>query len=599
MFPGTPPFTTRPEIIGDFGVCTSTHWIASAVGMGVLERGGNAFDAAVAMGFVLQVVEPHLNGPAGDMPAIFRAAGGPVRVLCAQGTAPAGATVEAYRARELDLVPGSGLLATVIPGAFDGWMVLLRDHGTITVAEALAPAIHCARHGHPLLGAAAKVIEGMAPFFAAHWPGSAALWTPGGRVPAPGARLCNPALADTWERVAAEAEAAPGGRAAQIEAARACFRTGFIAQAIHDFVATTEAMDATGAPQRGVLTGDDLAGWEATYENPVTAEFHGWTVHKPGPWTQGPAFLQALTLLRGTDLAAMDPLGPDFVHTVIEAIKLAFADREAHYGDPAFAEVPLETLLSEPYAAERRALIGPRASLDTRPGRPPGHEAAAEAAIARALAGANAGAPGAGEPTMAHLTEKRGDTVHLDVIDRWGNMISATPSGGWLQSSPVIPSLGFALNSRAQMFWLDERRPSTLRPGARPRTTLTPSLALGHGGAMVFGTPGGDQQDQWQLVFFLRHVLHGLNLQQAIDAPLFHSLHMTSSFHPRTCRPGALLIEATAGAEAIDGLRARGHEVDVAPPWSVGRLTAAAQGADGWLRAAATPRLMQAYAVGR
>ncbi|MEO1457099.1 MAG: gamma-glutamyltransferase family protein [Pseudomonadota bacterium] len=598
-------FTTRPEITGNFGVATSTHWIASAVGFGILERGGNAFDAAVAMGLVLQVVEPHLNGPAGEVPILFHAAGSDrVEVLCGQGPAPAGATIAHYRAEGLELIPGSGLLATVIPGAFDAWMLLLRDHGTLPLAAVLEPAIHYAEAGHPLLARAAEAIDGIAGFFRDEWPSSAALWLPDGRVPAGGALFRNPTLAATWRRILAETEAAPG-REAGIDRARDAFYRGFVAEEIDAFVRRTEVMDASGARHRGVLTGADLAGWQAHYEAPLTADYGAWTVAKAGIWSQGPALLQALTLLRGTDIAEMDPLGPDFVHLVIETIKLCFADREAYYGDPRQSEIPVETLLSEAYAAERRALIGAEASHAQRPGRIPGYEALAEAAIARAARDVAAGAGmGAGEPTMAHLARQpapaEGDTVHLDVIDRWGNMVSATPSGGWLQSSPAIPSLGFALNTRAQMFWLDEGLPTSLAPGRRPRTTLTPSLALRDGRPeLVFGTPGGDQQDQWQLILLLRHV-HGItDLQAAIDAPLFHSQHFTSSFFPRQALPGRMMIEAGAGEAVVSVLRARGHLVEVAEPWTIGRLTAARRLANGQLQAAATPRLMQAYAVGR
>ena len=201
---------------------------------------------------------------------------------------------------------------------------------------------------------------------------------------------------------------------------------------------------------------------------------------------------------------------------------------------------------------------------------------------------------------MAHLSQRRGDTVHLDVIDRWGNMVAATPSGGWLQSSPVVPGLGMPLGSRAQMFWLDEGLPTSLAPGRRPRTTLSPSMAEGPDGTrLAFGTPGGDQQDQWQLAFLLRVIHGGMNLQEAIDAPLFHTAHVPASFHPRAARPGHLMVEPAWGGEAVVDLLARGHEVEVAEPWSVGRLTAAARDPSGLLRAAATPRLMQAYAVGR
>jgi len=591
-------FTTRPEITGTFGAVTSTHWIASAVGMGILERGGNAFDAAVATGFTLQVVEPHLNGPGGEFPAIFRSAKtGKAEVLCAQGTAPAGATIAHYLNDGLTQIPGSGLLATVIPGAFDGWMMLLRDHGTMPLRDVLEPAIYYARHGHPILTRAADAIAERAAFFTEHWPTSAATWMPGGRAPTGGALFANPVLADTWERILSEAEAAKG-REAQIEAARAAWSQGFVAEAVDRFVKGTEVMDGSGQPHKGVLTGQDMSGWQAHYEAPLSGDYRGWQVLKTGPWGQGPVLLQSLALLEGYDIADMDPNGAEFIHLVIEVMKLAFADREAYYGDPDFVDVPLETLLSAEHTAQRAALIGAIASDEQRPSRLPGYEALAEGVLRRAAT--LTGDRDAAEPTMAHLADRRGDTVHLDVIDREGNMISITPSGGWLQSSPIIPELGFALNSRAQMFWLEEGLNQSLRPGARPRTTLTPSLAFGpEGDALSFGTPGGDQQDQWQLVWFLHHVDHGMNLQEAIDAPLFHSQHFTGSFYPRSAMPGEMMIEESVGASVISALRARGHKVNLTPPWTAGRLTAASRGHDGLIRAAATPRLMQAYAVGR
>ena len=593
-------FTTRPELLGTFGVAASTHWIATAVGMRILEAGGNAFDAAVAMGFTLNVVEPHLNGPLGDLPALIWPAGDAAPLMiCAQGTAPSGATIAHYRAEGLNLIPGSGLLATVIPGAFDGWMLMLRDHGSLPLRTVLEPAIHYARHGHPVLPRVSATIAGLADFFRDEWPTSFATWLPGGAAPAAESLFCNPDLADTWERLLSEAEARQG-REAQIEAARAAFYKGFVAEAIDRWMRDACVMDAAGARRKGVLTGQDMAGWQAGVESTVSVDYHGWTVYKGGFWSQGPSLLQSLRLLEGTGIAGMDPAGADFVHTVTEAMKMSFADREAYYGDPAFSDIPADTLLSRDYARGRSPLIGARAALDQRPGQIAGYEAWARAAIARAAAETGEGGVGAGEPTMAHLTEKRGDTVHIDVIDRWGNMVSATPSGGWLQSSPVVPGLGMPLNSRAQMFWLEEWLPTSLAPGRRPRTTLSPSMAARPGGArLAFGTPGGDQQDQWQLIFFLRLVHTGANLQAAIDAPLFHTAHFQGSFYPRAVQPGHLMVEPALGEAAIADLRARGHRVEVAEPWTVGRLTATQRDAGGLMRAAATPRLMQAYAIGR
>ncbi|WP_424987111.1 gamma-glutamyltransferase family protein [Microbulbifer sp. S227A] len=593
-------FTTRPEIRGTFGVVTSTHWLASSVGFGILEKGGNAFDAAVATAFVLQIVEPHLNGPAGDMPAILHSAEtGETTVLCAQGVSPAAATIAAYIEQGLTLVPGSGLLATVVPGAFDGWLMMLRDHGTMSLREVLQPAIDYARDGHPVLPRVAATIADLREFFEAEWPTSAAVWAPGGEAPEPNALFKNPDLARTYDKLASVAETAEGDRIAQIDAARAEWREGFVAEAIFDYLKDANVMDVSEEKHSAILAPSDMAAWRATYEETLTLNYHGWTVHKTHAWSQGPVMLQALSILKNIDLGAMDPNGADFVHTVIEAMKLAYADREAYYGDPDFSEIPMDHLLSDAYGAERARMIGDSASTEQRPGRVPGFEHLADAYVARSKQDFGVSGVAAQEPTMAHLTEKRGDTVHLDVIDRWGNMVAATPSGGWLQSNPVIPGLGFPLNSRAQMFWLIDGLPSSLAPKRRPRTTLTPSFAEKDGARLAFGTPGGDQQDQWNLIWFLRFVHHGLGLQQGMDAPLFHTMHFQGSFFPREVKPGEMMMEPAFGDDVIDALRARGHVVTVSEPWAVGRMTAALREADGMLRAAATPRLMQAYAVGR
>jgi gamma-glutamyltranspeptidase/glutathione hydrolase len=595
-------FTTRPEIRGTFGVVASTHWIASSVGMSILEKGGNAFDAAAAVGFALQVVEPHLCGPAGEVPILFYSARTErVEVLCGQGNAPAAATVETFRDLGLDAVPGSGLLAAVTPGSFGAWLTLVRDHGLLRLADVLEPAIGYLENGHPVLPGVSRALAELKETFTTEWPSSAAIWLPGGEAPAPQSLFRNPVLAAIWRRILNEA--GEGTREQQIERALAAWYEGFVAEAIDRFCRAEPLMDSSGRRHRGLLTAADMAGWRPTYEAPATFDYHGWTICKTQPWGQGPVLLQALSLLKGFDLAALDPNGADFAHLVLEAAKLAFADREAYYGDPDFVDVPLETLLSEAYAVERRKLIGERASDEIRPGILPGFEDQ----VARALgmvkpAGDTAGGLGVGEPTMAHLkpTLKPGDTVHLDVIDRWGNMVSATPSGGWPQSSPTLPELGFALNTRAQMFWLEPGLPSSLAPGKRPRTTLTPTLALHEGRpALICGTPGGDQQDQWQLALLLRRIHHGLGLQEAIDLPLFHTVHFPSSFYPREALPGVSVIEESVGEAVIADLRARGHDLQVAPAWSAGRLTAAERRADGLLSAAATPRLMQAYAVGR
>jgi gamma-glutamyltranspeptidase / glutathione hydrolase len=565
----------RPELVGTFGMVSSTHWLASAAGMRLLERGGNAFDAAVAAGLTLQVVEPHMNGPGGDLPVIFwseRLA--KARVLCAQGPAPAGATIRRYRELGFDLMPGTGPLAAVVPGAFDGWMLLLRDFGTAQLAEVMAPAIEYAERGFPLIPEIADSIAEVEQLFRDEWTSSGELYLADG-VPRPGSLFRNRALAATYRRIVRDAERRSRGREGRIDAARDAYYRGFVAEAI--------------VQHGGLITGDDLASWKASYEAPVTFDYEGLTICKTGPWGQGPVFLQQLALLAGFDLEAMGLGSAEYLHTVLECAKLAFADREAWYGDPSFADVPMAELLSAPYADERRALVDDEASSELRPGspgdRPPRLPSFQPAEPV----------PGMGEPTLGS-----GDTCHVDVADGLGNLVSATPSGGWLQGSPVIPSLGFPLGTRAQMFTLEEGLPNSLAPGKRPRTTLSPSLALRDGECyLAFGTPGGDQQDQWSLGLLLGHVHFGLNLQAAIEAPAFHTTHFPSSFYPRAAFPGRAHVEGRCPRQVVEELRRRGHEVQVEGDWSLGRLSAVARWPDGTLRGAANPRGGHGYAVGR
>jgi gamma-glutamyltranspeptidase/glutathione hydrolase len=609
--PGT--FTTRPEIDGTFGVVASTHWIGTAVGMGILERGGNAFDAGIATAFTLQVVEPHLCGPGGDVPVIlYDVKSGKPEVVCGQGPAPGGATIAHYRGQlGLDIVPGTGLLPACVPGTFETYMMILRDHGTMRLRDVLEPALGYARNGHPIVERACATIATVEGLFREHWPTSAATYLPGGKVPMPGTMFSNQRHADTYVRILQEAEAGGGGRDAEIERARRAWSQGFVAEAIDGFCRNNEVMDVSGRRHHGVLTAQDMATWLPTREQPLHLDYGSYRVLKPDSWTQGPVLLQMLALLKGIPLDEMAPTDPEFVHLWTECAKLAYADREAFYGDPKFVEVPMQTLLSEAYNAERRKLVGGEASLEQRPGRVEGFDGKV------IVKGARAAAAGAGEPTFArthtgHGADERvdvkgrviGDTVHIDIIDKAGNMFTATPSGGWLQSSPVIPELGWPLGTRGQMFWLEEGLPASLAPGKRPRSTLSVGMALRDGKPyMTWGTPGGDQQDQWSCQFFLRHARLGsatprMNMQEAIDAPAWHIEHFPLSFWPRTARAGVLVVEGRLPAATIAELKKRGHKVEVGPDWSEGRLTAASQ--EGVRRkAAANPRGMQGYAAGR
>jgi gamma-glutamyltranspeptidase/glutathione hydrolase len=591
-------FTTRPEIAGTFGVVATTHWIASQVGMAVLERGGNAFDAAAAAGFTLQLAEPHLNGPGGDVPIIIHSARSDSQhVICGQGVAPDSATPDRFASLGLDLVPGTGLLPAVVPGAFDAWALMVRDWGTWELPEILAYAIGYARNGIHIVPRISATIETIRPMFETEWPTSAAVFLPNGATPQPGSLFTRPALADTWTRVLREAVGS--SREARIDAARNAWYRGFVAEAIGKFYRSAELLDSSGRRHRGLLGAEDMARWAASVEAPVGLEYHGHTVLKPGPWSQGPAFLQQLALLKGFDIASMDPLGDAFAHTVIECAKLAFADREAYYGDPDFVQVPLGELLSPAYNDARRALVTDQASMELRPGQIPGfspqvdHDAFKRAdLLTRAL--------GADEPTVARLGAIGGDTCHVDVIDRWGNMVSATPSGGWLQSSPVVPELGFCIGTRGQMFWPKAGLPNSIAPRKRPRTTLSPSMALRDGKPwMSFGTPGGEQQDQWQPIMFLRMIDHAMSIQQAIDAPSFHTEHWPSSFWPRIARPGKVVMEGRYTPDVLAAMQARGHLAERGDDWSEGRLSAARKEPDGQMFAGANPRGMQGYAVGR
>jgi gamma-glutamyltranspeptidase/glutathione hydrolase len=563
--------------------------------MAVLEQGGNAFDAAVAAGFVLQVVEPHLNGLGGEVPILlWDASRGRVEVICGQGPVPKAATIELIRSLGLDDIPGTGLLAACVPGAFGGWMALLRDHGTWRLSDVMRFAIDYAEAGYPVVTRIADVVAMVEGLFREHWPTSAAIYLGEGR-PTTGSLFRNPDLAATYRRLVREGESANGGRESQIDAALSAFYSGFIAEAVERHC-RTELMDSSGTAHRGLLAGADLAEFKARHEEPVTTDFEGWTIAKCGPWSQGPVFLQQLRLLDGLGLRAAGFLSADHIHLVAECAKLAFADREAWYADPDFAAVPLDDLLARDYSASRRALVGGSASLDLRPGGPAGRHPRLPRRSGQAVAEGHWTGTGA-----QAVGEVRGDTVHVAAADRHGNMVACTPSGGWLQSSPVIAGLGFCLGTRAQMLNLDPDHPNRLEGGKRPRTTLSPSIALRDGEPrLAFGTPGGDQQDQWSLEFFLAHAVFGHDLQAAIDAPMFHTAHFPSSFAPHDSHPGSLYVESRVDGAVLSELRKRGHEVVEADPWSLGRLCAVGRDhKTGMLSAAANPRGAQAYAAGR
>ena len=605
-FTPAPADRTRPELRGTFGMAASTHWLATATAQSVLERGGTAVDAAVAAAFVLHVVEPHLNGPGGDLTALVAPAGEHPFVLAGQGAAPAAATIEHYRSLGLDEIPGAGPLAAAVPGSVVAWLHLLATRGTWELADVLAPALGYARDGHPVHDNVVRTIRAVAPLFEERWPTSAARWMPGGQIPEPGDMITNEPWAAVLARLMGAGEAPSSGagssRESRVRAAIDWWNRE-VGAVVEQFV-REPVQPSLGGALPGVLTAADLAAYAPAEEAPVALTFRGVEVVKAGPWSQGPVLLQALAILEARAAthgdAVLDPSTAIGVHTITEALKLALADRDAWYGDPAHTEVPLAELLSASYAAERAALIGETASREVRPGRPGGRSPWMPP-VRSVGETAAAPLPGSGEPTLDRAGRQRGDTCHLDVVDRHGTMISATPSGGWLQSSPTIPGLGFCLGTRLQMAWLDEDAPSRLEPGIRPRSTLSPTMLVRDGRVIeALGTPGGDQQDQWQLLYLLRRLVGGYEPQQAIDARMFHTDAMVASFEPRTVQPASLTVEARLGDSVIEELRSRGHEVTVMGPWSLGRLSCVGVDPErGWFYAAANSRGAQGDAAGR
>jgi gamma-glutamyltranspeptidase/glutathione hydrolase len=398
----------------------------------------------------------------------------------------------------------------------------------------------------------------------------------------------------------AERAAAGKGRIAGIEAAADYFYRGEVAARIVDYIRSNPVEDASGSAHTGLLSMADMADWEPRLEDPVSYTYRGLEVHKCSSWTQGPVFLQQLALLEGYDLPAMGHNSAEYLHTLIECAKLAFADREAYYGDPLFDDVPFDALLSPEYAARRRELIGDRASLEMRPGDV--GRGLPEYAIRSVLEDNRLSLDIEGRRVRdlglghAHV----GDTTHLDAVDREGNMVAATPSGGWLGSSPVIPGLGFPLGTRGQMFYLNPDRPNALAPHKRPRATLTPSLVTRNGRPyMVFGTPGGDCQDQWTLQFFLNYVDFGMDIQEALDAPTVHSMHFPSSFYPREAFAGRMVVEGRLPLEVIRGLEARGHEVEVTGDYVNGKTMAIRLDQErGVIMGGVAPKGIIGYALG-
>ena len=572
-----PTFSTRPVVMGTHGVVTSGHYLATAAGFRIMQQGGNAIDAAAATCFAINLLEPQSNGIGGEVPTLlYSAKEKKAYAISGMGWSPKAFTVDWCRENGIDLVPGDGYLPACVPAPVDTWATAVARFGTMSFSQVLAPAIDLAENGYPMYQQLHDSLQSNYAKYTELYPTTGEVYLPDGRVPETGEIFRNPDWAEMLKTLCkAEEEAKGKGRIAGIEAARDAFYKGPIAEAIVDFISNNPVEDASGSSHTGLLSYDDIAEWHAAVEEPVAVNYRGLDVHKCSSWTQGPVFLQHLNLLEGYDLKSMGHNTAEFLHSYVETLKLAFADREAYYGDPDFDDVPFETLLSKEYAERRRSQVDDSASTELRPGDVgrgmPEYTLQSVAANNRLALGVEGRAVKDLGMGHAHV----GDTTHLDVVDADGNMVSATPSGGWLGTSPIIKGLGFPIGTRGQMFYLNPDRPNALEPRKRPRATLTPSLVTKDGEPyMVFGTPGGDSQDQITLQFLLNYVDFEMTVQEALDAPTVYSKHFPSSFYPREAFPGELAAQSRIPIESIRGLEKRGHVVSTNDPWGSGKVTA-------------------------
>lgn len=560
---------------------TSTHYLASIEGLQALRNGGNVVDAGATMWFMKTLLKPNLIGIAGESPILlYLREEEKVLSVNGQGPAPMAATIDWFKEHDYPMIPEDCFTPAVVPAAFDAWLTILQEYGTFDLSQILVPAIKLAKQGFPVFPTLATFLERLKERYTNEWPTSKKIHLIEGEAPRVGQVLNNPDWARTFTKLLKETEQdRKAGREKGYDAAKKYFYDGPIAKAMIDFTQSFRCRDVYGKENQGLLTLEDLARYETTIEDSVSVNYEGYDVHKCDTWTQGPVLLQQLRLLEGYDLASMGHNSIEYLHTWIESAKLAFADREQYYADPDFADVPLERLLSKEYAGERRKLIDPtKASMEFRPG----------------------GVPHTVLEESGQKTGFEGDTVHIEAVDSDGNMLSATPSGGWIRTSPLVPGLGFCMGTRSQFMHLDPDHVERLEPGKRPSTTLTPSLVMKDGRPyMVFGTPGGDKQDQWTLQFFLNHVIFGMNVQEALDAPTVHTSHFPASFWPHTVRPGEVSLEPRIPEKVRQGLRNLGHKVVVSKPWSHGRCLAIRYDPDtGVMFGGASPRTGEPYALG-
>lgn len=561
-------FSMFPAVRGTKEMVGAANNFEVEAGYRLLQAGGNAVDAGVAAVLAATVTEQARVGLGGEMPLIIKMKGQAVRIVAGLGTAPAMATPDFYRKRSpepweregrMPPIPGEGLKAAILPGMVSGLLLALEEHGTKSFAEVAAPAIELA-DGFPMGEEFASFIRNTSPLLVL-WPTSREFFLPGGNPPARGEMFRMPALAKTLREMAAAEKKARGDRKRKIRAVHDLFYQGNIAKRIADF------NQANG----GMITLEDMKKFRAEFDEPRRGTFQGYEVLKPGFWTQGPVMIQALNILSGYDLKAMGHNSPEYLHTVIEAVKLAFADRDRHYGDPKFSTIPESTLLSMAYADERRKLIDPaKASTEHRPGV------------------INGSLPPT--PTQGGGESSAKDTTCVNVVDKWGNVFSATPSGAWLPSV-IAGDTGIPLSIRGESFVIDAGHPNQVAPGKRPRVTLSPTLVLKNKEPYIaMSTPGGDNQDQAMLQVLLNMLVFGMHSQDAVEAPRFQTEHFYASFAHHEFMPGLVNVESRLPKATIDALRAKGHRIVVKGDWSNGSAPTVIKMEGGVLEGGADPR---------
>lgn len=559
-----------PRVFGRRGVVTSHHYFSANAGIDIMKAGGNAIDAAIAATFVEGLLNPNMHTIGGECPILIAPAGSD-EVICINGNmmAPAKATPEVFRARGLEEIPADGILAAGVPGAFGALIVAAQRYGRMSFADLSARALDLARNGFPIHAGVLRQhkfgISDNREKFLQQWPGSAALYLRDGMIPVEGSEMKNPAFAGMMDYLAAAERSVGGDRVHGLQAVFDAFYKGDVAA---EMVAFSDSCD-------GLLTREDFDAFEIPVESPTFIDYAGVRIYKADAWTQGPALLQTLSILKSFDLSTLGHNSAAYIHVVTEAMKLAFADREQYYADTRKVDVPTLSLLRDEYGALRARLIDlARASLDVRPGDPL-HDKSLLSKDKR-FATASWG-PG---------------TVHVDAMDEEGNACAFTPSGAWIKSSEVVSALGFPLGNRLSNCYVGPSdHPNVIAPHKRPRTTLSPTIVKrGERTIMACGSMGGDQQDQWQVQFLLNRLVFDMPVQVAIEAPKFSSEHFPGFFAPHDNFLGRLRIEERVGETVLKDLSALGHDVSVGPGWSEGFLLATERRDDGMLEAGCDPR---------